>query len=436
MLQKKRGEYSMLNNNRWVALLTGALYISVQSLFWLNALHLFFRRLEVPLLPEGAIFWLMITAWIVLLPLPYLAASQRHIWFIVAVISGAFVGYLLYDYFGTVAILVVGVTWFSLKKIVEGIGPREFIFLLMSIMILFGIIFIFSYFFKIEAVEVSNLTGFFILSFLITMIGIVTTQLSQHDRHLMNIGFLKQWGIYNAWVWGALAVLSLGSIVVLLALSNVFPLVGWLIKAILTPIVTVVFSIIPWIQRSLAQLKAEAPEDESDLIWGREEHLKLEDISLSPTTTLIWNIVLYTLTAVVIALILYKFYQYVRKQVKRRKEVVDRSQHDPIIVQASNPPEDQHSSWRDKLRGIFKPYTGREEHLLRKEYRLLLKLLRKKGIWKSDTMTVQQLHQHVRISEKASSIYEKLRYGDHELTDDEIRIGRDDIQKIMGEIKK
>lgn len=428
----------MLKNKGWLQLFIAALYISLQSLFWLNALHFFYRRFEIPLLPAESIFWLVLMAIIVLLPLPYLAAPQRHIWFGVTAIAGIVSGYLMFDYIGTIVILAVGVTWFSLKKIVDGIGAREFIFSLMSIMILFGISFIFSYFYTIEPAEVSSLTQFFLLSFVITIIGMVVAQLSNYDGFIKRDNFLKQWGLYNGWVWGTLALLSLGSVVILLALSQILPLVGWLLKAILMPIATFVFNVIlPWLQDTLRRLIEEVPvEDESDQIWGEDEFIIPDTITpMSPLATLLWNIVLYSILFALLVFIAYKFYKYVQKNVKKKGEETDSSQRDPIIVQsltASN----HHTSWQDKLRGLFRPYTGREEHLIRKEYRNMLKLMKKKGIWKSDAMTVQQLNQLVHASEYSSSLYERLRYGDQDLSDEEIVYYRDEIQKLMGEIKK
>lgn len=416
----------------WVQQLLGVLYVVLLSLLWFNALKFLYQRFDTLYFPEVAMIWLMITACIMILPLPYLSSSQRNIWFIVTLIVGVLSGYLLYGQILSIFILVAGVTWVSVKKVVDGIGAREFIALLATTLILYGLLFFYSFIFTVGKQEVAGLIRFFILSFFISMIGIVINQLMYQEGTTENPSFYRQWGIFNGVIWGAIGIIALVSAILLFAVLGIIPLVGWLITTILSPILKWIFSLAPYIQEIWRKLLSNR---ESTVGEPEEFQNQIETTPLSPTTELIWNIILSSILIALICFGLYVLIKYVRKVVKARSVSSKPLPGASIIIEKSDSSPEDPSSWLNKLYSYFRPYRVEEEHPIRKEFRNMLILMRKKGIWNRDSMTVYELNQLISKLEYSSILYEKLRYGDQNLSDEEIVRFRDELKKIINEIK-
>lgn len=423
----------MRNYRNWVELATGISYASIQSLFWFYAVLFVIRRMGATPLPDTAILIVMVTAWILILPLSILTTVQRNIWMVVTMFTGVGAGYYYYGDLLTFLIIIFGMSWFSLRRINDGISSREFVNFLMGTIIFFGFAFAFSFFIDIDDAEVWQYIFFFSVTFVLTIIGVLLSQLTQSDSFHNDRFTLKQWGLFSGYAWVVLGVLSLGSIGILLILLAFIPFANWLLNAILVPIGAFIGYILPWLQDLYREAMNEAaPEYEVEVSVEDSFTEQFKDVEANSVASMIIDIILYVGLALLVIWVVYRIIKEVRKRITKQLEVKNGS---AIVVEKSDAVLEEQPSWWKKLLNTFRGYSD-GEHLVRKEYRQLLKVLRKKGLLEHNTMTVNQLNQMIRELQRTSSLYERVRYGDQELSAEELSIYQAEMKTLIDEMAK
>lgn len=425
----------MHNVQRWVQPMLLSIYVALLSLFWFHAVQFLFRRFDIPAIPEIAVLLLIGIGIVTVLPLSFLSISQRKVWTAIMLFAGIALGYLLYNDLVTFVILVLGSTWFSVKKVDDTIGALEIVHAFMAIVIFFGFSFIVSFFFTVQDIEVQQLIRFLLLSLIVTVAGTTIAKLYTIDTNIDVRNQFKQWGKYNGWVWGMLAALGVVSALALFILLGVIPLIGALIKAILTPIVTKIFAVIPWLSEQIARLFAELPEQEmDDAEFENNAMEQLQQTDMHPWASQFWDVVFYGITVVLIALVVVAIVKAMRT--KKQSKGTEVHVRDAIAIESLPSATQGGNDWLRSLKSFFNPYSALEEHPVRKQYRQILKQLRKKGLWDHEAMTVQQIEARVQQLGLPSALYEKLRYGDQTLSEAEIAQFSERIKAVKDKLSK
>lgn len=423
----------MTRTTQWVDPIARIIYASLQALFWFYAIRIIYPIIMAPLLPQSGIVWLLLVTWICILPVPYMSERQRTIWYLVSVSAGIIIGKIWIDDLISAIILVLGVTGFSIKKIIAGIGTNEIVTLFMKIMIFFGLSFALTYILRLEDTELTSFAYFFLVAFFITILGAAVTQLHFHEAQNDTQGIYKQWIKYVGWKFGTIGVLVVASIGVLIAIGAIYKLFSVILIAIVTPFAQLIPKISDFILMLFAKLEKDEQVIEEELERGTTESWieEIQNAERNPLTELLWEIAMITVLVAIIGFIVYKIVQYIRKNRALAAALATAEKADQIKIEESLP---QSKGWINTFFGWL--YSSSEtENKLRREYGRLLKFLHAKGVWTKNTFTVQQINQLYADLESPSKVYERLRYGDQELSNEEMEQAIADIKRIMREWK-
>src|SRR5690606_1036743 len=101
--------------------------------------------------------------------------------------------------------------------------------------------------------------------------------------------------------------------------------------------------------------------------------------------------------------------------------------------------EEAESSLWNKIGQRFWKNREHNQNPVRRQFRQLLISLRDRGIWTKDSMSIKELNQKMELLKRTSPLYEKVRYGEQELTLTELEQFEQELKEfniIMNKLPK
>lgn len=424
----------------WIDSFSKFIYVCILILSWFQALYLIYPRFDISVLPDTAIFWLLIVIWPYTLLISYVSKRFQSLLFILFALIGILSGYWLFHDLITSIILMLSLIPLSYRAVLKGIGRKEIISIWMTSIIFFGFMSLLVFFMRLTEVEVTRLIYFFSITLVLAIIGASVAHLNHRDQHMSMKELIKQWKIHNRWMWASIAIVIGASIVLLLIGYVIYTIFRWLTLFALKPIAEWVFTdVINWLRLKMAQIEremmgveippsTEEPPDPSEF---------LEAAEVSPFWDTFWNIFITVGFIALIIAVMYLIVRFIKKNIlQKQKENTSGKQQQVRVEQIQQEIHNHHNPIKQFFANLFYKNDVDSLHIIRKDFRELLKLLREKGYYENDAMTVQQINQQLQDMQIPSYLYERLRYGDQELTDEEIKRFKVEIQRIKKQLSE
>lgn len=419
----------------WVDVCSKLVYVLILVLSWFQGLYLIYPRFDIPVLPDTAILWLLIVIETYTLVISYIPKKLQPVCFVFFVFIGILSGYLFFGDLITSIILMLVLLPMCYRAVQKGIGKKEIISLWMGTIIYFGLMSLFTFFMQLTEVEVTRLIYFFSITLVLAIIGASVAHLNHTDQQMSMKEMIKQWRIHNRWIWGILATIVAASVVLLLVIYVSYAIFRWLTLFALKPIAEWVFTdVIEWLRSKIAQFQGQLTDEETPPSPEESMDDFLAAAEVSPFWDAFWNVFITVGAIALVIGIIYYIVRFIKRNILEHQEE-NRAEQRPL--QAEQIQQDKPKS-RNPLQQFFANLFSKGDvdalHEVRKDFRELLKLLREKGYYEHDAMTVQQINRQLQNLSISSYLYERLRYGDQNLTDEEIKRFKEEIQRIKKQL--
>lgn len=418
----------------YVGILVFALFTAIDTFFS----HIYLYDMIVFHIPFSAIYWMLIIAGAYALTIPYVNRQKQSACYLLFLFIGIFSGYfLLHDLFLSIilSIVIISLTY---RAVVNEIRVEELTSLWMKIMLIYTFVLTIMIGFGLTTEqERTQFFYFLMITSVLYLVGISLLQLHHIDRQKSERELFQPWKKFNLWIWGSLVVFIALSIIILVVFKFGFVIFRWLIITGLTPVAKWVFTdLYDWIQKILAKLWGNFNNIEEQ--QTNVEQLDLEIEEFAPVNEIsVFEIGLAMFFIFLLLTLIYMMIKFIkRKSFQKTSTTIEKSQS---FMMDTIPQHEQPNVWngfKAMLRNLFTTPDPDHLHEVRKEFRDLLKLLREKGYYDSDSMTVQQINNKLLGLTLPSDLYERLRYGDQNLTKEEILKFKDHIQRIKKELLK
>jgi len=422
----------------WIHHLAEFFYLILQSFIYYSLLQFIYIRLDFAFLPLWSLIW--VVALVITL---YIAASLQSkqnvaITLPLLVLIGLISGLILFETFFAVLILIIGLTIFAIRRAsaYEPVNQKKFLSFFAASLLLYCLFILVCYFAQYTGNEIRGLIIHMTTAFFITLIGLGIVQLYPYQKY-NHENFWKEWGMINAVKWGGLGLLGIASAILLFFVSLILkPLISIfasLFYPVFKIIFTIIYNIILYVYEHIPQKEAlNMNNSENELDWLEEMREKAPD-EPTPMVDGILHIVTYAVIIGLAVLLIALFFRAV-KRIRGRGESI--SARSTLLKEDVQDDEGEKQFWWRKQRRFWYPYSGKERHPVRQTYRQVLSLMREKGLWEDERMTAEQINSLFSPSERTAHIYNKLRYGDQDLTQEEVQFFKNEMTSAMQSLKE
>lgn len=419
----------------WPQKLNGLFYITFLSVMVFYGIMFVAKRMFFDFIPEVAVLWFVFTGWLLYIPLHFFNKKHGAVWIILAMILGCMAGIFLIGYSFFIILLSGLLAWIIIKVGYKPVLEGKFTELFTRSLFWFSLVLSFGMLFEFSDETVMLTIRFYALALLFFLLSTSVSSLQYSQEESIKNNFWQLWTSYNGVFWGSALALSIICLVPAFIIQFIFSLFRIIIVWIFSPFTWVVKSV-PALKKAIDDMwsSAVAVENDSTLMGlanriGHELKMYLLSDKLS--------FLKYLIMLLAVALLVYLVSILFRKAKDQQMRYLAVSNQKRITVEAiKQQDETADLSWWDKAKRFFRPYSSDEEHPIRKEYRQLLSLVRKQGIWKHDAMTVHQINQMMSQLQDSSPIYEKVRYGNQNLSSEEENLFRHEVQAVMQRLKQ
>lgn len=428
----------MDKTNGWIHHLAEFFYLILQSFVSYSLMQFIYIRLDFAFLPLWSLIWVIALVLTLYIAASYLSKQNLNITISLIVLIGLISGLILFEKFFAVLILIIGLTIFAIRRAsaYEPVNQKKFLYAFAASLLLYGLFILVCYFAQYTGDEIRGLIIHMTTALFITLIGLGIVQLYPYEKDNRE-NFLKDWGMINAVKWGGLGLLGIASAILLFFVSLILkPLIS-ILASLFYPVFKIIFTTIYNIILYVYELFPRKEEqnmdnNENEYDWLKELRNN-ETYTPNPITDGILHIFTY---AVIIGLALLLVFLFFRALQRIKGRVGSISAKSTLLREDIQDEEGETQSWWRKQRRFWNPYSSKERHPVRQIYRQVLSLMREKGLWEDERMTAEQINSLFSPSERTAHIYNKLRYGDQELTQEEVQFFKNEMISAMHSLKE
>lgn len=419
---------------QWIEHFSKLIYITIQSIILFHVYQFLLNRLGEIDAGWRYFLWFLITQWLMVLPFPLISGTQRRIW-VGATALG--MGGIAYFYFGnpypTFLLLLTG-AWFAQKRMAMRIEANHFFGIFGLGVFVFSLLFFFFYLSTFTSDEIERIFIAFLSMLFLTCVGAATINLRHQEAiQLGHSRFNRKWFIANGFLLLGIAFVGILSYLALAGLNVAFVVVNILFSGILMAILKWIFSFLPFLQEALQQLLSKRTTNPTEEIM-QFQILEKSDKE-NPTGEMFQNALGLGVTLAVLAVVGFLIYM-IFKRIGEQQVNVSKMDGRPIIRETYQKNKKSKKALLNPFKRIFQAYSDHENHVVRKEYRRILKELVKKEGLKLNNATVAKINQHQGSLATISGIYEKVRYGEKKLPPEEEDRFKQDVAELLRQIKQ
>lgn len=424
----------MDRRNLFIHQITGVIYVTLQSVILFYAVKFVATRMYFDFVPEFTVVWVIGLGWILFLPLAYLKSSYRNLWLLLAAAASSLLAAYIIGYSFFLFIMAGILAWAISRRGMKTVSKSDFTRLFLYGIFWFCVALLLTFPFTYSDSEIDGLIRFFSLAMLTMLVGVLVSVLINLEYQNDLGSFGRSWGLYSTMLMGGAAGLIIISLLPAYIIGLIFSVLRVLLLWVLSPF--------KWLVEISPALKEEIYK-----LWAKQKIKGANDENLRGLPESIYNkireyihqydysFLKYIFILLAVSLLVMLIYLFLRRDPEEMRERPVKK----FSLQAQNIEtgrDESQSSWLQRAKNLFLPYAGKEEHLIRREFRQILKMLREVELWQHDRMTVDQISQAFVPLNPSTKLYQKVRYGDQDLSAEELRLFREEAEKVKENLRQ